>query len=109
MVKRGHPETLVLHRLNPKMSEPRAPGPGAIRKVEWAPLANKWLKDKNIILHTDAAKSYKLKLSGIVHDQVIHCKKKMKVNGKWPPTMSAWSVTRFRGISLLFDARPVLR
>ena len=83
LVKRGHPETLVLHRLNPKMSEPRAPGPGAIRKVEWAPLANKWLKDKNIILHTDAAKSYKLKLSGIVHHQVIHCKKKMKVNGKW--------------------------
>ena len=35
LVKRGHPESLVLHRLSPKMSEARAPGPGAIRKVEW--------------------------------------------------------------------------
>ena len=32
LVKRGHPDTLVLHRLRPKMSEVRAPGPGAIRK-----------------------------------------------------------------------------
>ena len=75
LVKRGHPETLVLHRLSPKMSETRAPGPGAIRKVEWTPLGNKWLKNKKIVLHTDAAKSYKCHIPGVVHDNVIHCKK----------------------------------
>ena len=83
LVKRGHPESLVLHRLNPKMSEARAPGPGAIRKVEWTPLANKWLKDKEVVLHTDAAKSYKCKISGVVHDNVVHCKKKVLIHGKW--------------------------
>ena len=83
LVKRGHPDTLVLHRLRPKMSEVRAPGPGAIRKVEWTPLANKWLKDKRVILHTDAAKSYKCQIRGVVHDKVVHCKKKVKTNGKW--------------------------
>ena len=35
--ERGRPETL-LHRLTCKMSAKRAPGPGAIRKVEWQPL-----------------------------------------------------------------------
>jgi len=49
-------------RLNPKMSEPRPPGPAAIRKVEWLPLAKTWLKDKCVILHTDVAKSYKCKI-----------------------------------------------
>ena len=68
LVKRGHPECLVLHCLNPKMSEAGAPGPGAIRKVEWTPLTN---KDKQVVLHTDAAKSYKCKISGVVHDNVV--------------------------------------
>ncbi|CAK9077499.1 Uncharacterized protein SCF082_LOCUS37170, partial [Durusdinium trenchii] len=34
---------------------------GAIRKMEWRPLATKHLQDRAIVLHTDAAKSYKLK------------------------------------------------
>jgi len=37
IVQRGRPDTLLLHRLQPKMSPKRAPGPGAIRKVEWRP------------------------------------------------------------------------
>ena len=83
IVKRGNPSTLFLCRLAPKESGQRAPGPGAIRKVEWAPLASKWLKDKKLILHTDAAKSYRCKVRGLLHDNVVHCKKRVKVNGKW--------------------------
>ena len=83
IVKRGCPQSLVLHRPNPKMSEARALGPGAIRKVEWVPLAKTWLQDKQVILHTDAAKSYKCKVPGVIHDNVIHAKKRVKKNGKW--------------------------
>lgn len=83
IVKRGNPSTLFLCRLAPKESGQRALGPGAIRKVEWAPLASKWLKDKKLILHTDAAKSYRCKVRGLLHDNVVHCKKRVKVNGKW--------------------------
>eukprot|EP00438_Fugacium_kawagutii_P028229 Skav214969 [mRNA] locus=scaffold124:285197:286465:- [translate_table: standard] len=83
LVERGQPETLVLQRLKPKMSEVRAPGPGAIRKTEWLPLANKWLLEKKVILHTDAAKSYKCRVAGVLHDNVVHCKKRVKINGKW--------------------------
>ena len=83
IVKRGCRQSLVLHRLNPKMSEARAPGPGAIRKVEWVPLAKTWLQDKQVILHTDAAKSYKCKVPGVIDDNVIHAKKRGKKNGKW--------------------------
>ena len=83
IVQRGQPETLVLHRLQPKTSAKRAPGPGAIRKQEWSLLANKHLKDRCIILHTDAAKSYKIETRGVLHDNVRHCKKRVKVKGKW--------------------------
>ncbi|CAJ1363094.1 unnamed protein product [Effrenium voratum] len=80
MAKMGQ---MVLHRLRPKNTDARAPGPGAIRKVEWEPLAKKWLQDQQVVLHTDSAKSYKVKLPGVLHDSVIHCKKKIKVGGKW--------------------------
>ena len=65
------------------MSEVRAPGPGAIRTVEWMPLAKKWLMNKKVILHSDAAKSYKCHVSGVLHDNVVHSKKRVKVGGKW--------------------------
>ena len=35
-----------------------------------------------VVLHTDSAKSYKLKLSGVIHDAVVHYKKRVKVKGK---------------------------
>ena len=71
IAQRGSPCTLVLERLTPQTSVRRAPGPGAIRKVEWRPLATKHLQDRAIVLHTDAAKSYKLKVSGVLHDQPL--------------------------------------
>ncbi|CAK0885048.1 unnamed protein product [Prorocentrum cordatum] len=56
---------------------------GAIRKVDWAPLANRYLKGRRIILHTDRAKSYAMRVEGVLHDSVRHCKKRVKKNGKW--------------------------
>ena len=35
-----------------------------IRKVDWKPLGSKHLQDRKVVLHSDSAKSYKLKLSG---------------------------------------------
>ena len=29
------------------------------------------------------SKSYKCKISGVVHDNVVHCKKKVLIHGKW--------------------------
>ena len=65
--------------MNPKMTKARAPGPGPIRKVHWAPVAIKYLEDKKSVLRTDGAKSYRLKSSpvnGVLHDWVAHMKKK---------------------------------
>ena len=36
-----------------------------------------------MILHTDAAKSYKCKVPGVIDDKVVHAKKRVKKNGKW--------------------------
>ena len=51
----GRPDTLVLHRLRPLPAKLRAPGPGAVRKVEWMLIAKNWLQNRNMILHTDLA------------------------------------------------------
>ena len=40
------------------------------------------MKIGKVVLHTDSAKSYKLKLSGVIHDAVVHYKKRVKVKGK---------------------------
>ena len=75
LVQRGNPSSLVLSRLTPKNPAKRAPGSGAIRKIEWDPMAKKHLEGRQVILHTDAAKSYKAKVNGVLHDNVRHCKK----------------------------------
>ncbi|CAK9094129.1 unnamed protein product [Durusdinium trenchii] len=58
-------------------------GPGPVRKVEWKPLAQKWLQGRQIILHTDSAKSYKLQVPDVLRDRVVHKKKRVKVGTKF--------------------------
>ena len=85
LVMRGFPRTLILKRLCPCKTKLRAPGPGPIRKRDWKPFAKKYIEGKKIVLHSDGARSYKLKLRNVLHDQAIHKKKKVVVNGvaKW--------------------------
>ncbi|CAE7491827.1 unnamed protein product [Symbiodinium sp. CCMP2592] len=82
-IQRGHPQSLVLQRLTPKVTVKRAPGPGAIRRVEWKQIGTKLLKDRNVVLQTDSANSYKLVIPGVIHDRVVHCRKRVKQNGKY--------------------------
>lgn len=56
--------SLVLIQLPCVTTRKRAPGPGAIKKVHWTKIAKTWLKGRNIILHTDSARSYKAKVAG---------------------------------------------
>lgn len=82
VVERGRPETLVLHRLRAPQTKLRSPGPGAIRLADWEPFARRRLEGRNIVLHTDGAKAYKLKVPGVLHDHVVHAKKMKVVNGQ---------------------------
>ncbi|OLQ06709.1 putative E3 ubiquitin-protein ligase HERC1 [Symbiodinium microadriaticum] len=71
----------------------RAPGPGAVRKQDWVKIASKWPKHRSTILHTDSARSYRTKIRGVVHDAVVHQKKKVLRGGKKfgsPPPSFAW-------------------
>ena len=96
IVQRGNPQALVLTKLNPAMTVPRAPGPRAIRKADWKPLACRLLMNRNVILHTDSARSNRMKLPGVVHDAVVHKERKVKKNNKW-----VWlkPMSEFLGIS----------
>ena len=87
IVQRGKPSSLVLFKTTAKQTKFRAPGPGPISKRDWTPMANKWLKGRWVFIHTDGARSYKLgmnrkrTLDGVIHDYVVH--KKKKIGGKW--------------------------
>ena len=83
MVQRGNPKSLMLFKLRPATTVPRAPGPGAIRKVDWTPVAQKWLKNRRVILHSDSARSYRSKVEGMLHDAVVHKKRRVKRSAKW--------------------------
>eukprot|EP00971_Amphidinium_carterae_P257636 5114106-Amphidinium_carterae.1 len=52
----------------------RAPGPGPIRKKEWGEIAEIALQPltEPIIMHTDSAKAYNLKIFNVHHTRVIH-------------------------------------
>lgn len=90
LVQRGRPDSLVLKRLNPNVTVAGAPGAGCIRKPEWKRIATRMLQNRKVILHTDGARSYKLRVSGMLHDHVVHKKKPLtdkkghivKKNGK---------------------------
>lgn len=83
LVERGRPESLCLFRLKPKDTNKRAPGPGPIRRRDWKPIADKFLKSRQVILHTDGARAYKMNIRGIAHYNVVHKKKKILQNGKY--------------------------
>ena len=82
MVERGNASSLRLFRLNPSKTKKNAPGPGPIKKRDWVPIANKYLKNKNVVLHSDGARAYKMTFPGVIHCNVVHKKKKQMVNGK---------------------------
>ncbi|CAE7843474.1 unnamed protein product, partial [Symbiodinium microadriaticum] len=82
MVERGNPATLRLFRLNPSKTKKNAPGPGPIKKRDWAPVARKHLMNKNVVLHSDGARAYTMEFPGIKHCNVVHKKKRQVVNGK---------------------------
>jgi hypothetical protein len=82
LVQRGAPETLVLTRLDPMRTKLNAPGPGPIRKRDWKPTATRWLQGRKVVLHTDGARAYKMAINGVVHDNVVHQKKRRVINGK---------------------------
>ena len=108
MVQRGKPESLVLLRLTPpslvctirtectgtrecscvshttpRPTKKRSPGPGPIRRDDWKKISDRWLKGKHVILHSDSARAYKLKIPGVVHGSVVHKKRRVQVGKKW--------------------------
>eukprot|EP00971_Amphidinium_carterae_P197228 3914625-Amphidinium_carterae.1 len=66
-----------------RKTKERAPGPGPIRKKEWGEIAEKTLHPltEPIVMHTDSAKAYNLKIQNVHHTPVIHQKK--TINGVW--------------------------
>ena len=98
IVERGAPETLVLFRLNPRPTKRRSPGPGPISKRDWTPVGEKWLAGRRVILHTDGARTYKMKLKDVIHDWVVHKKKRVVVGGKQKWVKPHYTKVRYHNI-----------
>ncbi|CAE7599998.1 unnamed protein product [Symbiodinium sp. CCMP2592] len=82
IVQRGSPKTLRLVQLQPPLTKTRSPDPGPIRKRDWKPIAPKLLAGRHIMLHTDGARAYKLKLDKVAHCNVVHKGEKVKFGSK---------------------------
>ena len=82
LVEPGHPKTLVLFWLPSRATAVRSPGPGPIAKRDRKPVAKKFLEGRDVILQTDGAKAYKMKITGVLRDSVVHKKKKIVVRGR---------------------------
>ena len=84
LIERGAPNTLVLVRLKPNKTRRRAPGPGAMRKRDWVPIASRYIKGRKVILHTDGARAYRMHVKDVIHNNVVHKKKRVQTkDGKW--------------------------
>ena len=97
VVQPGRPQTLLVQ------ASPQ--GPGAIRKMEWKTISDKLLKNRKVILHTDAANSYKIELPGVLRDNVAHCRKQVQVRGKlqWTEPEYVNKLIRYHYVSDLTD------
>jgi hypothetical protein len=82
LVERGRPSSLRLFRLAPAKTKKRAPGPGPIRRRDWEPIAKKVIEGRKLILHSDGARAYKMKINGVIHCNVVHQKKKITIKDK---------------------------
>ncbi len=49
---------------------------------DWEPIAKRDIQNKKVILHSDGARAYKMAVPGVVHDNVAHKKKKVKIGNK---------------------------
>ena len=82
LIQRGKRRTLILRRLNSSLTTSRAPGPGAIKKADWKALGVQYLAGRRVILHTDKARSYSLRIKDVIHDVIVHKKKRVRRGGK---------------------------
>ena len=92
IVERGAPETLVLTRLKPCRTKAHALGPGPMRKRDWAPTVSNYFKGCSVVLHTNGARAYKMKVDGAIHDNVCHSNKRIGHGGR-----SGWNKPAFVG------------
>ena len=79
-MERGRPKSLRLYRLDKKPTVVQSPGPGPIRLNEWKPILMSTLADRNVVLHTDGARAYRMgdaQPNGVVHDWVVHKKERV--------------------------------
>ena len=65
----------------PRNTKPHAPGPGPSRRQDWTNIAEKHLQGRNLILHTDGAHAYRLKLPSLLHNNVAHKETGVVVKG----------------------------
>lgn len=81
LLRRGDRKSLILAKMKIKSTYVKRKGkgqgsivsPGPISKAEWKPIADKFVKLRKILLHSDGARAYRFtKIPGVVTDSVKH-------------------------------------
>eukprot|EP00971_Amphidinium_carterae_P168335 3335584-Amphidinium_carterae.1 len=82
LVRRGAPQSLILLRLENRVTKKRSPGPGPLRSTDWIKVAKHFVDNERIILHIDGAKAYMADFEQFRHTKVTH-KVKKGADGNW--------------------------
>ena len=82
IIRRGHPESLILVPMPVRQTGLRAPGPGPLLLKVWEKISKQYItKNKRLIIHTDAARAYRKPIDGTLHTAIMHQMK--KIDGVW--------------------------
>lgn len=92
ILRRGDRRSLILHRMHSRTTSVKIHGkgmgsrvsPGPITKVEWKKIANRYLKNQKVLLHTDGARAYRFeKIAGVITDFVKHKRPRPVYSALW--------------------------
>eukprot|EP00971_Amphidinium_carterae_P054787 1079083-Amphidinium_carterae.1 len=67
---RRRSQSLIMLRLEDRITKKRSPGPGPLRSTEWIKVAKHLVDNKRIILRTDGAKAYMADFEQFRHTKV---------------------------------------
>ena len=59
----------------------------------------KHLRNRRVFAHTDSAKSYNLRVDGVLHDRVVHARKRVLVKGKFVERLVKMVEHRVHGVA----------
>ena len=85
IVKRGHPESLILAAMPGRHTGLHATGPSPLLPNVWEKLSNQYITtNKGLLIHTDSAQAYQNAIHGTIHTSITQQMRESMESGQTP-------------------------